>query len=88
MAVMFLPFRIMGAMLPGLGQIISLQYAVQNLLTSLFAFFVRLFGQFFSLILSLFLSRRREFMADAGAVELTKNPDALISAFRKGSRAL
>lgn len=29
------------------------------------------------------LSRRREFLADAGAVELTKNPDALISALRK-----
>jgi heat shock protein HtpX len=29
------------------------------------------------------LSRRREFLADAGAVELTKNPDAMISALRK-----
>ncbi|UGV27845.1 peptidase M48 Ste24p [Rhodopseudomonas boonkerdii] len=29
------------------------------------------------------LSRSREFMADAGAVELTKNPDAMISALRK-----
>jgi heat shock protein HtpX len=29
------------------------------------------------------LSRRREFLADAGAVELTKNPDALVSALRK-----
>ncbi|MEC9249402.1 MAG: M48 family metallopeptidase [Pseudomonadota bacterium] len=29
------------------------------------------------------LSRRREYMADAGAVELTKNPDALISALQK-----
>src|SRR4029077_6428487 len=28
-------------------------------------------------------SRRREFLADAGAVELTKNPDAMISALRK-----
>lgn len=29
------------------------------------------------------LSRRREYMADAGAVELTHNPDAMISALRK-----
>jgi len=29
------------------------------------------------------LSRKREFLADAGAVELTKNPDAMIMALRK-----
>lgn len=29
------------------------------------------------------LSRTREYMADAGAVDLTKNPDAMISALRK-----
>mgnify|MGYP003873947037 CR=1 FL=1 len=29
------------------------------------------------------LSRRREYMADAGAVELTRNPDAMISALNK-----
>lgn len=33
------------------------------------------------------LSRRREFLADAGAVELTKNPDAMIAALRKISGA-
>ena len=31
------------------------------------------------------LSRTREFVADAGSVELTKNPDAMISALRKVS---
>jgi heat shock protein HtpX len=36
-----------------------------------------------SFIIRLALSRSREFLADAGAVELTKNPDAMISALRK-----
>ncbi len=36
-----------------------------------------------SQMIRLALSRSREFMADAGAVELTKNPDAMISALRK-----
>jgi len=36
-----------------------------------------------SLGLRLALSRSREFLADAGSVELTKNPDAMISALRK-----
>lgn len=36
-----------------------------------------------SLIIRLSLSRSREFLADAGAAELTKNPDAMISALRK-----
>jgi heat shock protein HtpX len=36
-----------------------------------------------SFIIRLALSRQREFLADAGSVELTKNPDAMISALRK-----
>ena len=38
---------------------------------------------FLSLVVRFALSRSREFLADAGAVELTKNPDAMISALRK-----
>ena len=38
---------------------------------------------FLSLVIRFALSRRREYLADAGAVELTKNPDAMISALRK-----
>ena len=37
----------------------------------------------FSLMIKFAISRAREFMADAGAIELTKNPDALISALQK-----
>jgi heat shock protein HtpX len=36
-----------------------------------------------SVVIRFALSRRREFLADAGSVELTKNPDAMISALRK-----
>ena len=36
-----------------------------------------------AIFIRLTLSRTREFVADAGAVELTKNPDAMISALRK-----
>jgi heat shock protein HtpX len=35
---------------------------------------------FLSVVIRFALSRRREFLADAGSVELTKNPDAMISA--------
>jgi heat shock protein HtpX len=36
-----------------------------------------------SFLIRLALSRRREYLADAGSVELTQNPDAMISALRK-----
>jgi heat shock protein HtpX len=38
---------------------------------------------FLSLVIRFALSRSREFLADAGAVELTQNPDAMIMALRK-----
>jgi heat shock protein HtpX len=38
---------------------------------------------FLSVVIRFALSRRREFLADAGSVELTKNPDAMITALRK-----
>lgn len=36
-----------------------------------------------SIVIRYALSRSREYLADAGSVELTKNPDAMISALRK-----
>ena len=36
-----------------------------------------------SIIIRFALSRQREYLADSGSVELTKNPDAMISALRK-----
>jgi len=36
-----------------------------------------------AIALRMAMSRKREYLADAGAVELTKNPDAMIGALRK-----
>ena len=36
-----------------------------------------------SVLIRLAISRSREFLADAGSVELTKQPDAMISALRR-----
>jgi heat shock protein HtpX len=38
---------------------------------------------FLSVVIRFALSRSREFLADAGSVELTKNPDSMIAALRK-----
>ena len=43
-------------------------------------------GYIFSLLIRLAISRKREYMADAGAAQMTKNPLALASALRKISR--
>jgi len=40
-------------------------------------------GYIFSLLIRLSISRKREFMADAGAAQMTKNPNALAGALRK-----
>jgi heat shock protein HtpX len=44
---------------------------------------VAVFGYLISIIFKFALSRKREYLADAGAAELTKNPRALASALRK-----
>ncbi len=40
-------------------------------------------GYVLALILRFAISRKREYLADAGSLEITKNPEALISALRK-----
>ncbi|HUZ14494.1 MAG TPA: M48 family metallopeptidase [Caulobacteraceae bacterium] len=40
-------------------------------------------GSLLAIVIRMAISRRREYVADAGSVELTKNPDAMISALQK-----
>ncbi len=49
----------------------------------LIAIAIFLIARVLAIALRLAMSRKREFLADAGSVELTKNPDAMISALRK-----
>lgn len=49
----------------------------------LLAMVVAAIGYFFSTLMRFAISRKREYMADAGAAEMTKNPLALASALRK-----
>jgi len=52
-------------------------------LAILFAIALIVVAYILSFVIRLALSRSRELLADAGSVELTKNPDAMISALRK-----
>ena len=49
----------------------------------LVAMVVAAIGWVLALVIKMAISRRREYVADAGAAELTKNPDAMISALQK-----
>ncbi len=49
----------------------------------LFAFLIIGLTYLFAMLIRFSLSRQREYMADAGAVDLTKNPDAMIRALQK-----
>ena len=49
----------------------------------LVAMVVAAIGYVLAIVIKMTISRQREYIADAGAVELTKNPDAMISALQK-----
>lgn len=49
----------------------------------LLAFVILAIGYVFAILIRFSLSRKREFLADAGAVELTKNPDAMMRALMR-----
>ncbi|HEY1749891.1 MAG TPA: M48 family metallopeptidase [Caulobacteraceae bacterium] len=49
----------------------------------LVAMVVGAIGYLLAIVIRMAISRTREYVADAGSVELTKNPDAMISALRK-----
>jgi Peptidase family M48 len=69
--------------MPGAKVLVTVTYNMLFWACQAAAFVVGIIGHLCSLIINFALSRRREFLADAGAVELTKNPDAMISALRK-----
>jgi len=54
-----------------------------NMVFMLIAAVIAGIAYFLALALRFAISRRREYLADAGSVELTKRPEALISALRK-----
>ena len=53
------------------------------IIVALIALIVTVIGFFFSSLMRFAISRKREYLADAGAAEMTKRPDALASALRK-----
>ncbi len=54
-----------------------------NFILMILGFICLIFGPLFAQLMKLAISRRREFLADATAVEFTRNPDAFISALQK-----
>ncbi len=50
---------------------------------ALIAMGIAAFGYLLAIVIRMAISRRREFIADMGSVELTKNPDGMISALMK-----
>jgi heat shock protein HtpX len=53
------------------------------MIVMLLALVLAIIGYFITVLMRFAISRKREYMADAGAAEMTKNPLALASALRK-----
>lgn len=51
-----------------------------SIIILIFGIIALILAPFFTNLVQLFISRKREYMADAGSVALTRNPDAMISA--------
>ena len=60
--------------------------AIVMIVIILIALFVAAIGYFFATLMRFAISRKREYLADAAAAEMTRNPMALASALRKISR--
>jgi len=54
-----------------------------NAIIALIAILFLILSPIFATLMQLAISRKREFLADASAVEITRNPDGLISALQK-----
>lgn len=60
---------------------------ISDIILMLLSFLAIIFGPIMATIIQLALSRNREYLADATAVEFTRNPHGLISALQKISNA-
>lgn len=69
--------------LPGAVLLTKFAYGMCFVAGKGFALVVGVISHLCTLLLNFSLSRRREFMADAGAVTITNDPDAMIDALRK-----
>ena len=76
-------YELEGVVAHEMGHIKNYDIRLSNALMVLISIVLLMLAAFFGKLMKLAISRKREFMADATAVEFTRNPDALISALEK-----